>query len=114
MNEQEFLDFWKTIEWPEPTPVFYRLYHDEKGLPLIYSQDDLPGKYIDLTPEQFMSQDMTVQIVNGKLVRRRTSWVSKLVPANSGTLCHQNNVSIVVADYPGQYWKKEENVIETN
>lgn len=114
MTEQEFLDFWKTIEWPEPKPIFARLYHDDAGLPLFYSQDDLPGKYIDLTPEQFMNQDMSVRVVNGKFVRRRTTWVKKLVPADSGTLCHSQDVAVVVADHPGQYWKKKENVIETN
>ena len=114
MTEQEFLDFWKTIEWPEPKPIFYRLYHDDNGLPLFYSQDDLPGKYIDLTPEQFVSQNMAVRVVNGKIIQRRTSWVSKLVPADSGTLCHSQDVAIVVADQPGQYWKKKENVTETN
>jgi hypothetical protein len=114
MNEQEFLDFWKTIEWPDATPVFYRLYHDDTGLPLIYSMDDLPGKYIDITPAQFMDQNMLVRVVNGKLIPRRTSWVSKLVPTDSGTLCHHKDVSIVVNDQPGQYWKKKENVTETN
>jgi hypothetical protein len=114
MNEQEFLDFWKTIEWPVPKPIFYRLYHDDDGIPLFYSQDDLPGKYIDLTPAQFSSQDMSVRVVNEKLVRRRTAWVSKLVPAESGTLCHSQDITVVVADQPGQYWKKEDNVIETN
>lgn len=114
MTEQEFLDFWKTIEWPEPKTIFSRLYHDDDGLPLFYSQDDLPGKYIDLTPEQFASQDMSVRVVNGKVVRRRTTWVRKLVPADSGTLCHSQDVAVIVADHPGQYWKKKENVIETN
>jgi hypothetical protein len=114
MTEQEFLDFWKTIEWPEIKPIFYKLYHDDDGLPLFYSTDDVPGKYIDITPAQFSSQDMSVRVVDGKLVRRRTAWVSKLIPADSGTLCHSQDITVVVADQPGQYWKKEDNVIETN
>lgn len=114
MTEQEFLDFWKTIEWPESKPIFYRLYYDDNGLPLFYSMDDVPGKYIDLTPEQFMNQDMSVRVVNEKIVRRRISWVSKLVPSDSGTLCHHNDVTIVINDQPGKYWKKKENVTETN
>lgn len=114
MTEEEFLEFWKTIEWPEPKLFFSRLYHDDNGLPLFYSRDDLPGKYIDLTPEQFMIQDMAVRVVNGKLVQRRTAWVRKLVPADSGTLCHSQDVAVIVNDHPGQYWKRKENVIETN
>jgi hypothetical protein len=35
-------------------------------------------------------------------------------PAESGTLCYTNDATIVVTDQPGQYWKKKENVIETN
>jgi hypothetical protein len=67
MTENEFLDFWKTIKWPEIKPVFYRLYYDDDGLPLFYSQEDLPGKCINITPEQFVLQNMSVQVVDKKL-----------------------------------------------
>jgi len=114
MTDQEFLDFWKTIEWPESHPVFYRLYHDNNGLPLCYSQEDLPGEYIDITPEQFALHDMSAHVVNGKFVRRRLIPITKLVFADSGTLCCIKDVTIVVNDQPGRYWKKKQNVIETN
>jgi len=114
MNEQEFLDFWKTIEWPEIKPVFYRLYHNDNGIPLFYSQEDLPGKYIDITPEQFALQNMSVRVSDAKIIQYKTIWVAKLVPADSGTVCHSQDVAIVVVDQPGQHWKKKENVIETN
>jgi len=114
MNEEEFLEFWKNHKWTDPKPVYYRLYYDVNGMPLFYSQEDMPGKYIDITPKQFTVQNMSVRVVDGKIVQYRTIWMSKLVPADSGILCHQNDVAIVVADQPGQYWKKKENVIETN
>jgi len=114
MNDQEFLEFWNNFKWPEITLVYRRLYYDDAGEPLFYSQEDLPGKYIDVTPEQFALQDRSVKVINGKLVRRRTARIAKLVPAESGTLCHANDVTIVVDDQPGQYWKKKENVVETN
>ena len=114
MTEQEFLEFWNNYQWTDPAPVCYRLYHDHAGLPLFYSQEDLPGKYIEVTPEQFALQDTRVKVVDGKLVRQRTSVMTKLVPAKSGTLCHPTDVTIVVAGQPGQYWKKKENVVETN
>jgi hypothetical protein len=114
MTEQELLEFYKNYKWTDPAPVYYRLYHDDAGDPLFYSQEDLPGKYIDITPKQFAVQDMALRVVDGKIIRRRTSWISKLVPADSGTLCHHNDVTVVVADQPGRYWKKKENVIETN
>ena len=114
MNEEELLEFYKNYKWTDPAPIYYRLYHDDAGTPLFYSQEDLPGKYIDITPQQFALQDMSVQVVDKKLIRRRTSWISKIVHADSGTLCHHNDVTIVVDQQPGQYWKKKENVVETN
>jgi hypothetical protein len=68
MTENEFLNCWNTIEWPEIKPVFYRLYYDDTGSPLFYSQEDLPGNCIDITPEQFALQDMAVRVVDEKLI----------------------------------------------
>jgi len=114
MSEQEFLEFWHNYKWTDAKPVYYRLYYDDAGLPLFYSHEELPGKYVDVTPEQFALQDRAVNVVDGKIVRRRTARMTKLVPADSGTLCHINDVTVVVNDQPGQYWKKKENVVETN
>lgn len=114
MTEEEFLEFWHNFKWPEIKPVYRRLYYNDIGEPLFYSQEDLPGKYIDVTPEQFALQDQSVKIVDGKLIRRRTARMTKLAPADSGTLCHTTDVTVVVIAQPGQYWKKTEHVIETN
>ena len=114
MNNEEFLEFWRNYEWTDVKPVYLRLYYDDDGLPLFYSQEALPGKYIEVTPEQFALQDRSVKVVDGQLVRQKTTRLTKLVPAESGTLCHVNDVTIVVSDQPGQYWKKKENVVETN
>lgn len=114
MTEEEFLEFWKNIQWPEPKPVYYRLYYNDVGEPLFYSHEDLSGKHIDITPEQFSLQDLSVKIVDGKLVRQRQTRITKLVPSNSGVLCHSNDVTVVVAQQPGQYWKKKQNVVDTN
>ena len=114
MTEDEFLEFWKTFQWPEITPVHYRLYYDDAGLPLFYSQENLPGKYIDVTPTQFALQDLSVKVRDGKLVRQRRTAITKLVHSDVGTLCHAKDVTIVVDQPPGQYWKKQQNVVETN
>ena len=114
MNNEEFLEFWRNYEWTDVKPVHYRLYHDDVGLPLFYSQEDLTGKYIEVTPEQFALQDRSVKVVDGRLVRQRSARMTKLVPADSGTLCHITDVTVVVDDQPGKYWKKKENVVETN
>ena len=114
MTEQEFLEFWRNYKWTDAKPVYYRLYHSDSGEPLFYSHEDLPGKYVDVTPEQFALQDRSVKVIDGKLISQRTARMTKLVPAESGTLCHPTDVSIVIADQPGQYWKKTENVVKTN
>ena len=114
MTEEEFLEFWSNYQWTEVKPVCYRLYYDDLGLPLFYSHEDLPGKYIDVTPTQFAAQDRSVRVINDKLVRQKTARMAKLVPAASGTLCHTQDVTVMVTDQPGQYWKKKETVVETN
>ena len=114
MTEEEFLEVWNNYKWTDVEPVYYRLYYDDTGLLLFYSHEDLPGKYIDVTPEQFALQDRLVKIIDGKIIRQRTTRITKLIPAETGTLCHTQDVSIVVADHPGQYWKKTENLVKTN
>jgi hypothetical protein len=98
MNEQEFLDFWKIIEWPEIKPIYYRLYYDDSGQPLFYSHEDQPGKYIDVTPEQFALRDLQVRVVDGVLKPRARPLPPKLVPGVTGNPCHTNDVSIIVAE----------------
>ena len=114
MTEEEFLEFWNNYKWTDIKPVHYRLYYDDAGLPLFYSQENLPGKYIDVTPYQFALQDQSVKVRDGKLVRQRRTAITKLVHSNTGTLCHAKDVTIVVDQPPGQYWKKQQNVVETN
>jgi hypothetical protein len=106
VTEQEFLDFWKNIEWPEIKPVYYRLYHDDFGQPLFYSHEDQPGKYIDITPEQFALRDLQVRVVDGKLKPRRRPVPPKLVPSDTGTPCCPNDIAVVVNDQQEhQRWK---------
>ena len=114
MTEQEFLEFWNSYQWTDPNTVYYRLYYDDAGLSLFYSHEDLPGKYVDVTPEQFALQDRSIKVIDGKIVRQRTARMSKLAPAMSGTLCHAQDVTVVVNDQPGTYWKKTENVVKTS
>ena len=106
MNEQEFLDFWNAIEWPKEKTIYYRLYYDDLGQPLFYSHDDQPGKYIDVTPEQFALGDMHVRVVDGVLKLRARPLLPKLVPSDQGTPCYLDDVAVVVsAQETHQRWK---------
>lgn len=106
MNEQEFLDFWNAIEWPEIKTVYYRLYYDDSGRALFYSHEDQPGKYINVTPEQFALHDLQVLVVNGVFKPRARPVPPKLMPGTTGTPCHINDVAVIVnQEQPHQRWK---------
>jgi hypothetical protein len=109
MNEQEFLDFWRTIEWPREKTVYYRLYYDDSGLPLFYSHEDQSGKYIDVTPEQFALRDLQVSVVDGVLTPRARPVLPKLVPCATGIPCHINDAAVIVdQEQPHQRWKSKQ------
>ncbi len=89
----------------QPKPVFYRLYHEGER-PLFYSMEDLPGTYIEITAEQYTCNDSNVRIRNGKLVTVTWQTAEKLTPSDSGTMCHNRDVAIVVKEN-GTYWSKQ-------
>lgn len=94
MNEQEF---WAALTpLPEPPPKQYRLYYNDAGEPLFYSMEDNPGKYIEIDHATYTNPPTHVRVIDGKLVVLKTTFVTKLTPAETGTPCHPENVSIVV------------------
>ena len=100
MNEttQNFWQVWNNLEPWQPPKIIWRLYYDNAGFPLFYSQEDKPGNYIDITPEQYQRASMRVRVRNGQLVELKLNPVTKLIPAEIGTPCHPNDVSIVVTE----------------
>ena len=93
MNEEEF---WAALQPIETKPVFYRLYHDDQGLPLFFSQEDLPGKYIDLDQSTYNTPHTHIRVIDGKLVTLDTNVITKITPTEYGVSCHPQDVSIVV------------------
>lgn len=94
MTEEEF---WAALApLPGPRPLIYRLYYDDNGLPLFYSMENLPGKYLEIDQETFGNSPSNVRVVNGQLTYLKTSTVLRLYPSKHGTPCHITNVSIVV------------------
>ncbi len=93
---------------PEPQPVFYRLYYNDQGQPLFYSMEDRPGTYIEIDQETFARSASNVRVRDGKLVEVTWATTTKLVPGNSGSPCHPDNVAVIVAeDQPHTRWSKQ-------
>lgn len=93
---------------PEPAQPFFRLYHDDQGNPLFYSMEAVPGTYIEIDQETFACGSMNVRVRDGKLVEVTWATTTKLVPGNSGSPCHPDNVAVIVAeDQPHIRWSKK-------
>ena len=104
MTPDEF--FGALEQMPGAQPVFYRLYHDDQGRPLFYSMEDVPGTYIELDQETFAQSKSRVRVINGVLTELTYQTTEKLVPSDSGTMCHDTDVTIVVTQN-GTYWSKK-------
>lgn len=93
---------------PEPPPPFFRLYYDTDGVPLFYSMADEPGTYIEIDQATFSRGASNVRVRDGKLVEIAWATTTKLVPGNSGSPCHPDNVAVIVAeDQPHIRWSKK-------
>ena len=106
-------NFWLALTEPvpEPAPIFFRLYYNERGEPVSYSMEHLPGNYIEIDAETYQRSRSNVRVVDGKIVpvihKRPTS---KLKPSTAGTACSVENVSVVVAeDQPHIKWSLKSN-----
>jgi len=105
MNEKEF---WSILHaTPDPNQVFYRLYYDNDGSPIIYSMEDLLGNYIEIDQSTYVLAPFNVKVIDGNLVYiKPVIIVKKLQPsANAGTTCDPRDICIVVdTDQPHTKW----------
>lgn len=83
-----------------PPPVIERrAYYDEQGHIITYTCENLPGNYINVTPEQFAEARPDAIVRDGKLVyTHRLSHVVKLVQSSSGRATSKYDINILVPD----------------
>jgi hypothetical protein len=117
MSQETTDNFWqafKDFRWPDPPKISYRLYHDDQGVPLLYSMDDLPGTYIEVDQETYVISSHAVRVVNGSIIKLEPkSTVTKLKPGSPGVPCDPRDVCVVVEPQrPNQQWRLSGN--ETN
>jgi hypothetical protein len=96
MTEEEFWSIFKDI--PEPKPIFYRLYHNDDGSPIIYSMEVLPDNYIEVDPSTYALAPFNVRVIDGKLTYiEPVITVKKLQPNDrNGTTCDPRDVCVIV------------------
>ncbi len=107
MNWDELVAIYQNV--PEPRPVFYRLYHDDQGMPRFYSMEDVPGTYIEIDQATFARGDSNIRVRGGKIVQLTWRITARLEPTDdTGVACHPQDVSIVVpTTQPHQCWSKQ-------
>ena len=96
LTEEEFWSILRDI--PESKPIFYRLYYNDDGSPIIYSMEELPGNYIEVDQSTYALAPCNVKVINGKLTYIKPAiTVKKLQPSDlDGTTCDPRDVCVVV------------------
>ena len=105
-NTENFMEFWRSFQWPDIQPVTYRLYHDDEGRPIIYTMEDLPGTYIEVDQATYIHGSFGVKVIDGKLIILKPAITAKkLQPSqDQGTPCDPRDVCVVV-DHSAKHQK---------
>jgi hypothetical protein len=88
----------------------YRVYYDDDGAVITYAMQDLPGKWIKITREQFAEANPYCKVIDGKLmkpVRKRLYVKLSKTDANDELVIKtsKHDVCIIVEDEDCDYWK---------
>ena len=110
-----FMEFWKDFQWPDPLPVTYRLYHDDQGMPLFYTMENLPGQYITVDQATYIYGSFGVRVVDGNLIVLPSRSGIKIlrVDADEGTICDPRDICVVVSQkQPHVKWRLQDHDVD--
>jgi len=103
---RNFWQVWNEFVWPELQPAQYRLYYDADGCPVVYTMEDLPGTWIEVSQQIYITSPWNVRVTDGKLqIIPQVKTCHKLRPSDRGTACDPRDVCVTVRDtQPRTYW----------
>lgn len=105
-NDDIFVKFMLQHKWRPAPLLYFRLYYDDQGCPVKYSRKNEPGTYIDVTPQEFNLASRRVRVRDGKLWHLPSPRPAKLVPGDTGTRCHEQDVTLICKDNnSGKFWR---------
>jgi len=100
-----------SVKVTTPALTVYKCYYDANGKVTAYSINELEGQYIEISAAEYIAAKQPARVVAGKLIIEELKpAVEKLVPSDTGTMCHKKDVCVVVKK-DGVYWRKQSNEI---
>jgi len=75
--------------------VFFRLYYDDNGEVITYSMENLDGKFIEITSDEFALGSREVYVKDGVIHNKILTVSGKLVPSNKGVGTHPEDITLV-------------------
>lgn len=105
IDEKLLAELLQRLQKPKQEQIEYRLYYDSNGRVITYSTENLPGKYLVITREQFSEARSDVIVQNNVIVQTHLkNTVHKLKKNKVSRVCSKYDVSIII-DTDVSEWK---------
>jgi hypothetical protein len=96
LNEENFLQIWRSAQSNNTGILEYRLYYDNQGFPLFYSTEKKPGNYIVVSKDFYVNPPTHIRVVEEKIRVYEHTTIKKLVPGEYGQCCDPRDVCVIV------------------
>ena len=96
---ENFWQVWNSFVWPETQPAQYRLYYHADGSPDVYTMEDLPGAWIEVSHQIYIASPWNVRVIDGELkIIPMVKTYHKLRPGDHGVACDPRDVCVIVSE----------------